>query len=118
LDVVDTLRGSFQRKIGAIIDRKPAWTAQGRDTGLLKEHGIQISMDGKGCWRDNVFVERLWRTVKYEEVYLRAYDSVSHARESLTRYFEIYNSKRPHTSLGRRTPDEVYFNLSPLPMAA
>jgi putative transposase len=87
-------------------------------TGLLKEHGIQISMDGKGCWRDNVFVERLWRTVKYEEVYLRAYDSVSHARESLTRYFEIYNSKRPHTSLGRRTPDEVYFNLSPLPMVA
>ncbi len=87
-------------------------------TGLLRKPAIQISMDGKGCWRDNVFIERLWRTVKYEEVYLHAYESVSHARESLKRYFAIYNSKRPHASLDRRTPDEVYFNLQQLPMAA
>jgi putative transposase len=85
---------------------------------LLKKHKIEISMDGKGCWRDNVFVERLWRSVKYEEVYLRAYESVSHARESLRRYFEIYNSKRPHAALERRTPDEVYFNRQPVPVAA
>jgi putative transposase len=87
-------------------------------TDVLKQHGIAISMDGKGCWRDNVFVERLWRTIKYEEVYLRAYDSVSYARDSLSRYIEIYNTKRPHSSLARRTPDEVYFNPQPLPMAA
>ena len=85
---------------------------------LLKKHKIQISMDGKGCWRDNVFIERLWRTVKYEEVYLHAYESVSHARESLERYFAIYNSKRPHASLDRCTPDEIYFNLRQLPEAA
>jgi putative transposase len=84
-------------------------------TDLLKENGIAISMDGKGCWRDNVFVERLWKSVKYEEVYLHAYDSVSHARNSLKRYFEFYNAKRPHNSLDRKTPDQVYFN-QPLPM--
>jgi putative transposase len=87
-------------------------------TDTLKHHSIAISMDGKGCWRDNVFVERLWRTVKYEEVYLRAYDSVSQARDSLSRYFDIYNAKRTHSSLARRTPNEVYFNQQPLPMAA
>ena len=76
-------------------------------------------MDGKGCWRDNVFVERLWRSVKYEEVYLHAYDSVSHARASLGRYFAFYNQRRPHTALDRRTPDQVYFNQPlPLPKAA
>jgi putative transposase len=84
-------------------------------TGLLKQNGIAISMDGKGCWRDNVFVERLWKSVKYEQVYLHAYDSVSHARDSLKRYFEFYNTKRPHSSLDRLTPDQVYFN-QPLPM--
>jgi putative transposase len=87
-------------------------------TGLLKQHGIRISMDGKGCWRDNVFVERLWRSIKYEEVYLKAYDSVTHARESLGRYIRFYNSVRPHSSLDRRTPDEVYFKLQALPAAA
>lgn len=87
-------------------------------TGLLKQHGIRISMDGKGCWRDNVFVERLWRSIKYEEVYLKAYDSVTHARESLARYIRFYNSVRPHSSLDRRTPDEVYFKLQALPAAA
>jgi putative transposase len=82
-------------------------------TGLLKEHGIRISMDGKGCWRDNVFVERLWRSVKYEEVYLRAYDSVSEAKTRLGSYFSFYNERRPHQSLDGQTPDEIYFNNLP-----
>ena len=69
-------------------------------------------MDGKGAWRDNVFVERLWRSIKYEEVYLRAYDSVSEARKSIGRYL------RPHSSLDRRTPDQVYFTPLPIRMAA
>ena len=87
-------------------------------TQLLKENDIRISMDGKGCWRDNVFVERLWRSVKYEEVYLHAYDSVSAARKGLERYFRFYNSRRPHSSLDRKTPDQVYFNSLPEIMAA
>ncbi len=78
-------------------------------TGLLKQHGIAISMDGKGSWRDNVFVERLWRTIKYDEVYLKAYENVSHARESLARFIAFYNSRRSHSSLDAKTPDEVYF---------
>ena len=78
-------------------------------TDLLKEHGIAISMDGKGCWRDNVFVERLWRSVKYEEVYLRAYDSVSEAKARLGTYLAFYNARRPHQSLDGATPDEIYF---------
>lgn len=78
-------------------------------TGVLKEHGIQISMDGKGCWRDNVFVERLWRTIKYEEVYLKAYDSVSAAKASLGSYLGFYNTRRPHSSLDGQTPDAIYF---------
>ena len=85
----------------------------------LKDVGIQISMDGKGAWRDNVFVERLWRTIKYEEVYLRAYDSVSAARESLDRYLTFYNTRRPHSSLDGQTPDQAYLNpSSPIPVAA
>ena len=87
-------------------------------TGLLKQHGIRISMDGKGCWRDNVFVERLWRSIKYEEVYLNAYESVSQARAGLGKYIQFYNSKRPHSSLARRTTDQVYFEPLPLPEAA
>ena len=77
-------------------------------TGVLKREGIRISMDGKGRWIDNVFVERLWRSVKYEEVYLRAYDDIGTARASLGRYFAFYNTERRHQSLGRRTPDSVY----------
>lgn len=85
----------------------------------LKDADIQISMDGKGAWRDNVFVERLWRTIKYEEVYLRAYDSVSAARESLRRYIDFYNIRRPHSSLDGQTPDQAYLNLAqPIPAAA
>ena len=87
-------------------------------TGVLIENGIDISMDGKGAWRDNVFVERLWRSVKYEEVYLRAYDSVSAARDSIGRYLDFYNSRRPHSSLDDRTPDQAYFNSLPLRLAA
>jgi len=87
-------------------------------TDLLKENGIRISMDGKGCWRDNVFVERLWRTIKYEEVYLKAYESVSQARASIGHYLNFYNSGRPHSRLDRQTPDQVYLNPLPLPRAA
>ena len=77
-------------------------------TGLLKASEIQISMDGKGSWKDNVFVERLWKSVKYEEVYLRAYESVPEARTGLGRYFEFYNAGRPHSSLGGMTPDQFF----------
>jgi putative transposase len=78
-------------------------------TAVLAGHGIAISMDGKGAWRDNVFVERLWRSVKYEEVYLRAYESVSEARISIGRYLDFYNRRRPHSSLDGSTPDQAYF---------
>ena len=77
-------------------------------TGLLTHHGIQISMDGKGCWRDNVFVERLWKSIKYEEVYLHAYDTVEAAHQGLTRYLTFYNETRPHQALDGQTPDQVY----------
>ncbi len=75
-------------------------------------------MDGKGCWRDNVFVERLWKTVKYEEIYLHAYASVPQARESLTRYVAFYNPRRPHSSHDGQTPETVYLNLLPQSRAA
>jgi putative transposase len=87
-------------------------------TGMLANNGIAISMDGKGAWRDNVFVERLWRSVKYEEVYLRAYDSVSDARASIGRYLDFYNGRRPHSSLDGITPDQAYFTQLPIRMAA
>jgi len=88
-------------------------------TGTLQANGIAISMDGKGCWRDNVFVERLWKSIKYEEVYLRAYETVSEAKQHLGRYVTFYNERRPHSSLDGRTPDHVYFtSLPPLAAAA
>jgi putative transposase len=87
-------------------------------TGLLATNGIAISMDGRGAWRDNVFVERLWRSVKYEEVYLKAYDSVGQARASLGCYLDFYNRKRPHSSLQAQTPDCAYFEHLPLLEAA
>jgi putative transposase len=77
-------------------------------TGLLKENGFQISMDGRGSWKDNVFVERLWKSVEYEEVYLKAYETVSEARMSIGEYLEFYNGQRPHSSLDRMTPDQFY----------
>lgn len=78
-------------------------------TDVLKEHGVQISMDGKGRWMDNVFVERLWRSVKYEDIYLRAYETPAELRAGLERYFRFYNGQRGHSALDRKTPDEVYF---------
>ena len=87
-------------------------------TGRLKEQGIQISMDSKGRWADNVFVERLWRSLKYEHVYLHAYESVGVARNKIERYFEFYNSQRPHSSLGAQTPDQIYFHRPPEALAA
>lgn len=86
--------------------------------GTLNAHGVAISMDGKGCWRDNVFVERLWRSIKYEEVYLHAYDTVSEAKASLARYVTFYNERRPHSSLDGQAPDHVYFGALPLAVAA
>lgn len=86
--------------------------------GLLQQHGIRRSMDGKGCWRGNVIVERFWKSIKYEEVYLHAYDSVSAAKAGIERYVRFYNSRRPHKALDRRTPDTVYFNSLPLAVAA
>ena len=85
---------------------------------MLREHQIGISMDGKGCWRDNVFVERLWRTIKYEHVYLHAYESVSDARAKLAVYIDFYNRRRPHSSIDRRTPDDAYFDRPLLKLAA
>ena len=87
-------------------------------TGVLLREEIAISMDGRGAWRDNVIVERLWRSVKYEEVYLKAYDTVSVARASLGSYLTFYNSRRPHSSLAARTPDQTYFDNLPMVMAA
>jgi putative transposase len=87
-------------------------------TRVLINNGIEISMDGKGAWRDNVFVERFWRTIKYEEVYLRAYDTVDEARQSISCYLDFYNARRPHTALDQRTPDQAYFNSLPLRRAA
>lgn len=100
-------------------------------TNLLKDNDIQISMDGKGCWRENeqgefqcrltfrlcrnynVFVERLWKSIKYDELYLHAYDSVSAAKQGLARYLAFYNQPRPYSSLDRKTPDEFYYDNLP-----
>ncbi|MBB6262271.1 transposase InsO family protein [Paenochrobactrum gallinarii] len=88
-------------------------------TAVLKKAEIAISMDDKGAWRDNVFVERLWRSIKYEEVYFHAYKTVSEARTGIGRYLNFYNNRRPHSSLDRQTPDQVYFNAqTPIMVAA
>ena len=87
-------------------------------TGLLKDSGISISMDGRGSWRDNVFVERLWKSVKYEEVYLKAYETVAEARKSIGAYLEFYNGRRPHSALDRQTPDQFYWAALTRPTAA
>jgi putative transposase len=87
-------------------------------TSVLLREKIAISMDGRGAWRDNVVVERLWRSVKYEEVYLHAYSGVGEARTSIGRYLNFYNGRRPHSSHAARTPDQAYFDNLPLAMAA
>jgi putative transposase len=81
--------------------------------GILESHDIDISMDGKGRWMDNVFIERLWWSVKYQDVYLKAYSSIAEVREGLKEYFEFYNCRRRHQSLDRRTPDDVYWSTLP-----
>ena len=87
-------------------------------TKVLKAHAVAISMDGKGCWVDNVFIERLWRSVKYEDVYLRAYETPASLRAGLTCYFQFYNGRRRHSALGRQTPDAVYFDATSFGTAA
>jgi putative transposase len=87
-------------------------------TGVLQQAGITISMDGKGRWVDNVFVERLWRSLKYEEVYLKAYESVAEAREGIGSYFRFYNTERRHQSLNRQTPEQAYAGSTSWPRAA
>jgi putative transposase len=87
-------------------------------TGRLKKEGVAISMDGKGRWCDNVFVERFWKSIKYEHVYLHAYESVQEARKKIGGYIDFYNSIRPHSSLNARTPDQVCFNRPPEALAA
>ena len=117
---VDALEEALQRQGTPQIfntDQGSQFTSEAF-TGLLKQHGIRVSMDGKGGWRDNVFVERLWRSVKYEEVYLKAYESVSEAKAGIGEYFSFYNTRRPHSSLDRKTPDQVYFKPLPLPKVA
>jgi hypothetical protein len=97
------------------VQRRRRWTAS--EKVRMVEETVE-RMDGKGAWRDNVFVERLWRSVKYEEVYLKAYDSVSEARSSIGRYLDFYNGRRPHSSLDGATPDQAYFNELPFRLAA
>ena len=87
-------------------------------TELLKSHDIRISMDGRGRWLDNVFIERLWRSIKHEEVYLKAYATASEARASINAYIEFYNRRRPHSSLDRMTPEQFYFKSLPMHQAA
>ena len=87
-------------------------------TDVLKDKGVAISMDGKGRWVDNVFVERLWRSVKYEDLYLRAYETPAQLRAGLGKYFEFYNTRRRHSALDRRTPDAVYYDQANVKLAA
>ena len=117
-EIFNTDQGSqFRGPHGQVFVRGVEFTSEAF-TGRLKEEGIRISMDGKGRWRDNVFVERVWRSIKYEEVYLHAYASVNEARQSIGRYIDFYNTTRPHSSLKALTPDQVYFNRMPESMAA
>lgn len=115
LEAVEEAMEKFGKSEIMSTDQGSQFTSQAF-TGLPKDNDIRISMDGKGAWRDNVFVERLWRSVKYEEVYLHAYDTVSAARTGLDRYFRFYNGRRHHSSLDRQTPDQCYLESLPLPM--
>ena len=107
LDAVQEAVGSYGPPEIFKTDQGGQFTSQ-EFTGLLTHHGIQISMDGNGCWRDNVFVERLWTSIKYEEVSRHAYESVGAAHQGLERYRRFYNQTRPHQALDGQTPDQVY----------
>ena len=81
--------------------------------GKLKTHGIKISMDGQDRWRDNIIIERFWKTVKYEEIFLKAYASISHAKKEFMKFFDRYNTRQPHQGLNDRIPDDVYWQTLP-----
>jgi len=113
---VDVLQEAFTRHGSPEIvntDQGSQFTAD-EFVQAVKNNGCKISMDGRGAWRDNVIVERLWKSVKYERVYLYAYDSVIEARKSITEYMDWYNKFRPHSSLGRKTPEEAYVGMLPI----
>jgi putative transposase len=117
VDVLEEAISAYGKPVIFNTDQGSQFTGTAFTDVLIKSE-IKISMDGKGAWRDNVFVERFWRSVKYEEVYLKAYDDVPEARASIGRYLDFYNTRRPHSSLDRRTPDQAYFNPLPLRAAA
>jgi len=109
---IEALEGALDRYDAPEIfnsDQGSQFTSEGF-TGLLQSRGVAISMDGRGRWMDNVFIERLWRSVKYEEVYLKGYETIPEARRELAAYFDFYNKRRRHQGLGDRTPDEVYWS--------
>ncbi|WP_268753199.1 sigma 54-interacting transcriptional regulator [Desulfopila aestuarii] len=114
LDEISSLKSEFQAQLLRVLQEQEFTRVGGHrvikvDVRIIAAtNTCRLNMDGRGAWRDNIFVERLWRTVKYEQVYLHAYDSVSEARRSIMRYFDWYNRSRPHSGLNRRTPDEVY----------
>jgi putative transposase len=112
----NTLDASFC--IDALEEALGRYDAPEGFTGLLASHGVAISMDGRGRWMDNVFIERLWRSVKYEEVYLKGYESIPEARRELAAYFDFYNIRRRHQGLKDRTPDEVYWSTLQTEQAA
>ncbi len=104
---------------GASITRpNPVWAMDITDIPMERGFAHMTAVIGQGCWRDNVFVERLWKRVKYEEIDLHAYDTVTDARQALARYFQFYNTRRPHSSLDGQTPDTMYFNSQPPLLAA
>ena len=110
---------SWFRRHGSTLSSVSRHVLRDTTTDVLKAHPIQISMLAKGRWMNNVFVKWLWRTVKREDIYLRAYETPAELRAGLDRYFRFYNNRRDHATLGRQTPDEVYFGtISSLPKAA
>ena len=117
MEALQEALGRFGRPQIFNTDQGSQFTAEAF-TEVLKAHQVAISMDGKGRWVDNVFVERLWRSVKYEEVYLHAYESPREVDQALSRYFAFYNARRPHQALDQRTPDAVYFAVSCQKLAA
>jgi putative transposase len=118
VDALEEAYGRFGKPEIVNTDQGSQFTAQDFVDAVL-HNGVKLSMDGRGAWRDNVFVERVWRSVKYERVYLRAYDSVSDARKDIAQYIDWYNTERGHSSLDGKTPAQVWFNsLQPLDKAA